>query len=170
MPRRWLFLLDLDGTLWDNEDISLLNPPFKKMDSDVIVDSNGVRVRLNNDMVKLLNWARENGAITSTLSWNIPDNAISALQAYEVIDLFDYITIENTHRKDKMIMKLLERIKIEKGLEFKACEIVYIDDRDIHIPDIYSNIGHINFFRAWIDFNTFEEAVNLIIDALKRCI
>ncbi len=169
MPSRWLFLLDLDGTLWDNEDISLLNPPFKKITEDTIVDSNGIKVRLNKDMVKLSKWARENGGITSTLSWNIPDNAIAALQAFQVIDLFDYITIENTHRKDKMIIELLEKIRAEKRLEFKPCEIVYIDDRDIHITDIYTNIGPINFLHAWVDFSTFEEAVHLITNALEKC-
>ena len=169
MPSKWLFLLDLDGTLWDNEDISLLTPPFKKISDDIIVDSSGISVKLNKDMVKLLKWARENGGITSTLSWNIPYNAIAALQAFQVIDLFDYITIENTHRKDRMIMKLLEKIGIERGVQFKPCEMVYIDDRDIHVRDIYSNVGQINFFQAWIDFNTFEEAVHLIVNALEKC-
>jgi magnesium-dependent phosphatase-1 len=170
VTNKWLLLLDLDGTLWDNEDISLLKPPFKKVSEDTIIDSNGVEVRLNHDILRLARWAKENGGITSTLSWNIPDNAIAALQAFQIINMFDYVTIENTHRKDKMIIKLLKRIKIEKNVEFKPCKIVYIDDRDIHIRDIYSNVGPVNFLQAWVDFDNFEEAVQLIITALEKCI
>ncbi len=169
IKRRWLFLLDLDGTLWDNEDISLLSLPFRKLDRDKIRDSNGIEIRLNREIVELTIWAKENGAITSTLSWNIPDNAMAALKTFHLTHLFDYITVENTHRKDSMILKLLRNIKNEHGIEFKPCEIVYIDDRDIHIKDIYRNVGPVNFLQAWRDFTTFKEGCRLINDALSRC-
>ncbi len=61
-------------------------------------------------MIKVVRWARENGAIVSTLSWNIPERALSALEAFDIVKYFDYITIENTRRKDIMIMKLLKKM------------------------------------------------------------
>jgi Predicted phosphatase len=43
---KWLLLMDLDGTAWDNMDVSRCRIPFKKIDSDTIQDSNGTVIRL----------------------------------------------------------------------------------------------------------------------------
>ena len=166
---KWLLLLDLDGTLWDHEDISTLNPPFKRQDKHTVIDRQGNVVRIYRDMVKLTKWAKENGAITSTLSWNIPDNAIAALKAFQITEIFDYITIDYTPRKDIMLKKLLKKIEKEEGLNIQPCKIIYIDDRDIHIEDIYNNIGQVNFIQIWKDFNDFETAKKLIVELLSSC-
>ena len=156
---RWLLLVDLDGTLWDHEDISLLSPPFKQIAPGVIADKFGVKVKLNKDMIKFVEWARSNGAITSTLSWNLFDKAYAALKTFNVTELFDYITIEDTYRKDKMIKKLLDVIRDKHGIDIPAKYIVYIDDRDIHIDDIYKNIGKVFF----IHYNIEEDDIDDII-------
>jgi len=163
----WLLLMDLDGTMWDHKDISKLNPPFKKVREDVISDLNGVLVKLNKDMLKLLIWARDNGALISTLSWNIPEKALNALEAFGIIGYFDYLVIEDTDRKDTMIIKLLKRIEEDLGIRFNIDKIVYIDDLTIHINDIYKNIGKIKFYQIGVDFNDFEEAKDIISKALK---
>ncbi len=156
---RWLLLVDLDGTLWDHEDISLLTPPFKQIAPGIIIDKFGVKVKLNKDMIKFIEWARNNGAITSTLSWNIFDKAYAALKAFNVTELFDYITIEDTYRKDKMIKKLLHVIRKNHGLDIPTKYIVYIDDRDIHIDDIYENIGKVFFIKYSINEDDIDDLI-----------
>ena len=161
--KRWLLLIDLDGTMWDNEDISLLTPPFKKLNKDTIVDSWGVTVHLNNEMVMYIKWARVNHALVSTLSWNIYEKAYEALKTFGVTDLFDYITIEETYRKDLMIKKLLDKISVDMGIEFRPEEIVYVDDRDLHIDDIYKNIGPVYF----IHYDITSMDSNMLIETTR---
>ncbi len=165
----WLLLMDLDGTLWDHLDISSLNPPFTRINDNTIVDSNGVAVRLYNDAVRILKWARASGAIVSTLSWNHPSKAIAALEAFGLKDLFDYLVIEPHPYKGEMARKLLEKIRLEKGLELPSCRIIYIDDRDIHIDEVRQKIGNVVFLRAWRDFKSYEEAKTLIEARLGEC-
>lgn len=165
----WLLLLDLDGTLWNHLDISTLNPPFKRVRKGVIVDSKGVRVELYNDMVKLLEWAKSRNAITSTLSWNIREIAIEALRTFGILRLFDYLVIEPHPRKDLMLKKLLDKIEVEKEVEIPPCKIVYIDDRTIHVRDIYENIGKIHFLKAWDSFKNFKECALRVEELLSEC-
>ncbi len=165
----WLLLMDLDGTLWDHLDISSLKPPFTRVSGNAIVDSNGVMVRLFSDAIKILRWARASGALVSTLSWNYPSKALAALEAFGLKDMFDYLIIEPHPYKGEMVRKLLEKIRLERGLELPPCRIVYIDDRDIHINEIRQKIGNVVFLRAWRDFRTYEEARILIESKLKEC-
>ncbi len=155
----WVLLIDLDGTLWDHEDISLLNPPFKKINRYIFQDINGNRVRLNLTMVKFIKWARKNGAITSTLSWNLYEPAYQAIKTFNLDKLFDYIVIEPTPRKDQMIKQLIKKIENNIGKHIKPKNIVYIDDRDIHINDIYKNIGKIYF----IHYNQLKYNLNELV-------
>ena len=165
---KWLLLVDLDGTLWDNLDISSLTPPFTRIGKDEIADSRGVRVKLNSEVLKLISWAREHGALISTLSWNIPWKAYEALKTFGIVELFDYITVENTDRKDIMIKRLLGKLR-DVNISFDSCEIIYIDDRDIHIEDIYRNIGDIFFLQYGRDFKLFDEARKAILAHLRNC-
>ncbi len=155
--KRWVLFLDLDGTMWDHEDISTLTPPFKKIEKNIIVDEDGVEVKLFDEMLDLIIWAKNNNGIVSSLSWNIPAIAKRALIAFEIYDLFDHHIIEPHPRKDLMIHKLLWQLKTRENINIQPKNVFYIDDRDLHIGDIYENIGNINFYKAWVDFkNTIE--------------
>jgi magnesium-dependent phosphatase-1 len=169
LTRKWLLLLDLDGTVWDHKDISMLNPPFRRVDDTHIIDSTGIKVKLNVEVLYLLNWARKNNAVISTLSWNDPDKAMAALKAFDIADTFDYFAIEDTYRKDIMILKLLDKIKSDLGITFEQCEIVYIDDNDIHIHDIYKNVGKIHFLHYGVDFVSFIDVIETIKYLLDEC-
>ena len=168
MRFKWLFLVDLDGTVWDHKDISALDPPFKKVSQESIKDKNNVIVTLNKQVLELIKWALENGALVSTLSWNNPVKAYKALKTFGILELFHYLTIEDTPRKDHMIKKLLRNIEEEHGIEFTPDKIVYIDDRDIHIHDIYKNIGKILFLHYSRDIHTKDEAIERIVEFIKR--
>ncbi len=164
MRFKWLFLVDLDGTIWDHKDISSLDPPFKRVSDDKITDRNNVEVTLNKEVIKLVKWAYNHHALISTLSWNNPLKAYEALKAFDLLKHFHYLAIEDTPRKDILIKKLLKKIEEEEGLTFTPDKIVYIDDRDIHIHDIYRNIGGIIFLHYSKDVHTMEHAIRIILD------
>ncbi len=163
--RRWLLLMDLDRTMWSHHDISSLKPPFKRAGPGIVVDAEGVEIRLNQDMVRLVEWALGRGAITSTLSWNRLERAVEVLRAFGIDRLFHYITAEDTPRKDLMLEKLLQTLR-RQGIEIPPARIIYIDDRDIHIGEIRRRIGDINFLMYGRDIRNFEEAVEKISNIL----
>ncbi|MCE4600101.1 MAG: magnesium-dependent phosphatase-1 [Desulfurococcales archaeon] len=166
MERVWLLFLDLDGTLWDHKDISSLTPPFKRINDEVIVDSRGVEVNLYGDMVKLLKWAKERGAIVSSLSWNDPRKALEALKAFNLLGLFDYHAIEVHPNKGEYASRVVDTVESRLGVKLRGCQIVYIDDRDIHLDNVKRHLGEIIFLRAWVDFKDYNEARRIIEERL----
>jgi len=163
----WLLLLDLDGTLWDHLDISMLKPPFIRISEDLIIDSLGVKVKLYEDIVKVIKWAKREGAIIAALSWNIPWKAIEALRAFNLLDLFDYLGIEDHPGKGSMALKIVRDLE-SRGYRIKYCRVIYIDDRIIHVEDVREKIGDITFIKAWTDFRNEEELRDKILLALQR--
>ncbi len=88
---KWLLAVDLDGTLWDHEDVSKMKPPFRRINQYAIVDSRGDILKAYEYMIKLVKWAKENNAVVATLSWNQEEKAVEALKTLGLYDLFDYI-------------------------------------------------------------------------------
>lgn len=170
MRRRpgFLLLMDLDGTMWDHKNVSALTPPFRRVSSTAVQDAEGVSVSLYPDAVEIVKWARERGALVSSLSWNEPEKALGVLEAFGIRDLFHYHLVENHPRKHEMILKLLPLLRSE-GLEIPLCRILYIDDRTIHLEDIYRHVGRIGFLQAWKDFRSCSEAVEKIRGLLGSC-
>lgn len=166
--KKWLLLVDLDGTLWDHPDISQVVPPFKKLDPHTIMDSNNTVVQLHKDTLEIVRWAKNNNAITSTLSWNHPDIAVQVLRVFGVHKLFDYLMIEPHPNKDEMIKKLLDTIRKKQKITFNTNEIVYIDDRTIHLEQIRKNIGNIIFLQRNKDYRSPEEAIKIIREKLNK--
>ncbi|MDM7275780.1 MAG: magnesium-dependent phosphatase-1 [Thermoprotei archaeon] len=161
----WILFVDLDGTLWDNLDISMLDPPFRGVSEGVIADSRGVKVRLYVDMVRLIEEARRCGAFVSALSWNVREKALEALRAFNVINLFDYLAIEPHPDKGLMALGALEEAS-RRGCS-EPCTIVYIDDRDIHLESVRRRIGDsFKFLRAWRDFRGLEDALEILRNIL----
>jgi magnesium-dependent phosphatase-1 len=164
----FLLLMDLDGTMWDHKNVSELIPPFKRVSETRVIDSRGVPVNLHIDSLKIVLWARERGAVISSLSWNEPEKALGVLDAFGIRDLFHYHMIENHPNKDQMILKLISILR-EKDLNIPLCRIIYIDDRTIHLDSIYRNIGRIVFLQAWKDFRNYEEAIRKIETSIMGC-
>ncbi|MEM1598125.1 MAG: magnesium-dependent phosphatase-1 [Pyrobaculum sp.] len=163
-----LIALDLDGTVWDHGDISSLYLPFRKISQMQIVDSRGVVVTLRRHVRDFLAWARGEGHILSTLSWNDFDVAYQALKAFEIDRYFHYLVIEPHPRKDKMLWRLLRRIREERGVDVQPGDILYIDDRDIHIGQIRENIGPVRFLQFGKDVSCFTEVVEYLKSAHHR--
>jgi len=46
-----------------------------------------------------------------------------------------------------MLHRVLRQIREERGVEIQPSDIVYVDDRDIHIREIWENIGPVRFIQ-----------------------
>lgn len=166
--KKWLLLVDLDKTLWDHDDISQLKPPFKKINGLSIVDSNGVKVSVYSEIVYLVKWAKSNGALTVTLSWNVPEVAIEALKALELTDLFDYHAIEYISRKDLIAKRLVEEITRNGLLDVLEC-VVFIDDLEDNIKKVSSVIPRLCGILAWFDFKDYGSLLKTVKKCLQKC-
>ena len=167
-PRKWLLLLDLDGTLWDHLDVSALKPPFKLVQPGVIADSNGAHLRIYRYMIELAVWARRSGGIVASLSWNVPYNALEALRTLRVDSVFDYHLIEPHPWKGRILSKFLSMLYMERRIAIPPGRIIYFDDRDIHLDDIRRAVGPVNYVKSNSDCKNFEECKRLIYKLMSH--
>jgi len=107
-------IFDLDGTIWDHEDISTLSSPFRVISEEIIEDSKGTQVKIYPYVRDTLRELKSLGLILAIASWNKENIALEALKAFNLIDFFDYYCIEYHPMKEKMIKKILEKINIKK--------------------------------------------------------
>ncbi len=166
----WLLALDLDGVVWDCEDISLTKPPYIKISENLIRDSLGQEIRLREGVKELLRWVINEGGITATLSWNMPDIARQALKALGIDEYFNYHCIEYHPRKHELLRQLLLLIKNDLGTKLKPSNIVYVDDRIIHIEHVHKKVGKVRFIHFGNEvknFHNLKETLKQTINELK---
>ncbi len=156
-----LVALDLDGTLWDCEDVSLLTPPFRSIGEGVAVDSEGRLVRVREGVKEFLKWCRSKGLLLATLSWNDPAKALAALKALDLDKYFHYHAIEYHPRKHEMLAKLLTKLR-EEGMGIRPEEVIYVDDRNLHLKDIRERVGAVKFVRFGRDVKDFRKLRDLL--------
>lgn len=166
---RALFM-DLDGTVWSHLNISALDPPFTRISVDEISDATGVRVKLMDGVVEFLEWVRARGMVVASLSWNLEEVALAAIDAFGIGHLFDYHFIEYHPHKGVVMKKALERIEARLGEKVEACQIVYIDDRDIHVNEVRRLVGDVVFIHMWKTLRSYGEVKSFIKKLLReRC-
>ncbi len=61
-----------------------------------------------------------------------------------------------------MLHRVLRQIREERGVEIQPSDIVYVDDRDIHIREIWENIGPVRFIQFGKDVKCFTELVEAL--------
>ncbi|ALM75060.1 magnesium-dependent phosphatase-1 [Thermococcus barophilus] len=147
-----LLILDLDGTLWDHEDASQLVPPFEVHD-DTVIDAYGNKLSLFPSVREFLEWAKDR-FILSIASWNMEELVRPILEALGLWDYFIFPKIENHPDKASMILRTVEQLK---SIGYEVDEIIYIDDRTLHLQDIKREIPNVKFIQMWIDVKSFEE-------------
>jgi len=159
-----IVFIDLDGTLWDHEDISQTTPPYT-CTCDVLVDSRGVAVRLHSGVRDFLAFLKSSGLKVYTLSWNNPFKALSALKCLELEQYFDGHAISESPEKHVGMLRVLNSLHSP----VKPCQVVYIDDRDIHVDGIREHVGEVWFIHMWRDVKDFSELATLIKDRISAC-
>ncbi len=157
----WLLAMDLDGTVWDNLNISGIMPPYERINDEKIRGEDTI-VTLYKEAVNFILWCRENGAIITSLSWNKKLHAKEALEKFGISDLFDYNSTDHTPDKDQRLLQLLNNLS-EKGIFIDVNRIVYIDDRDLHMESIRKNVGDIIFINIWKTTKDYDEAKKIIM-------
>jgi len=158
--RVYLFL-DLDGTLWDHRDVSLMKPPFYNVNSDCIIDSVGDRLCLYNGARDFLRECSRSGVVVSALSWNIYSKARRVLELLGIIRYFDYLFIEYNPFKDIVLEKALKILEKTFG-KINDSVIVYVDDRDIHWRYMNRIPYNIVFIHMWRDVRSFKELLEVV--------
>jgi magnesium-dependent phosphatase-1 len=161
MPRVKLVILDLDKTVWDHPDPSLLREPLKKVDSDTVVDSEGVEVHLYHGVRETLEALQQRGVVVSVASWNRPEVGFKLLGMFGIERYLRHPKIQPHPAKHLMIRELLEELKGE-NLPLRPEEILYVDDRTLHLEAIRREIGNVRFLQMGVDIRRLEELIRYI--------
>jgi magnesium-dependent phosphatase-1 len=145
-----LVVLDADMTLWDHFDISSLTLPFKRVDENSLVDAKRKSFNLFNGIRELLQGLKKMRIIVALATWNEPEHVSEAIRLLEIEHFFTFVEAEFRPEKHLLIKKILSKLSKE-GIQVKPSEILYVDDRDIHLRDIYDTVGKVAFLQMWKD-------------------
>ena len=152
-----LLVLDLDGTLWDHEDASRLVPPFRVY-GDRVVDAYGEELNLFPGVREFLKWAGERFLI-SIASWNLEEFVRPVLEALNLWDYFLFPKIEGHPDKAAMIERTMAELR---AAGYDVDEVIYVDDRTIHVDEIMEIIPNLRFIHMWVDVGSFEELKKML--------
>jgi len=169
MSRSLLIVFDLDGTIWDHEDASQLKPPLKRVSKNSIIDSEGQRLNVYNDVRRVLEELRRaKNIFLAIASWNKPEIVKPILKLLDLVAYFDYIIIEFTDRKDLMIKRIVDSIRRDYDIIIPPENIIYIDDRDVHISKIRETLGNVIFIRMWHDVKSYNELSDKVLSIISN--
>jgi len=145
-----LVVLDADMTLWNHSGISSLTLPFKRVDENSLIDAKGMSFNLFNGIRELLQELKKMRMIVALATWNEPEYVSEAIRLLEIEQFFTFVEAEFHSGKHLLIKKILSKLSKE-GIQVKPSEILYVDDRDIHLRDIYDSVGKVAFLQMWKD-------------------
>lgn len=160
-----LIVLDADRTIWDHHNVTELRGPFKLVSREVAEDANGVKVKLNYKLVDFLEFVSKKGILVSLASWNEPKNVFELLSLFGIDKYFVFPMAEPHPNKYIMIQKIVSKLK-QEGVYISPDEILYIDDRDIHLNEIREKVGNVKFLRFGTDIKNWQEAIDKIEEGI----
>jgi magnesium-dependent phosphatase-1 len=157
----WLLAADIDGTLWDCLDISLVAPPYFADGKGRLRSADGTIVRLIPEAISFVSWCRRNGAKVTSLSWNIPERVFPAIEILGISNLFDFHATEYTDEKHERLFDLLAKLR-RSGVVIPPERVVYVDDRDIHIESIRKKVGDVVWIHIWKEVPDYNAAKTVV--------
>ena len=152
-----LLVLDLDGTLWDHEDASQLTLPYE-FHGDSLTDAYGEELHLFSGVRGFLEWASGRFILTIA-SWNVEERVRPILEGFGLWDYFTFPKIEGHPNKADMIRRTLEELA---SIGYNIEDVIYVDDRNIHVDDIKMTLPEVDFVHMWVDVKSFEELRELL--------
>jgi magnesium-dependent phosphatase-1 len=156
-----LVVFDADKTLWNHRDISSLILPLKLVSRDIVADANGETFQLFEGVRELLESLENKKVIITMASWNKPEPVEEALRLLRIDRFFQIVKAEFHPNKYVMIESIISELA-KRGIELKSNEILYVDDRTLHLEQIRSKIGPIHFIQMWIDAKTPNEIMEYV--------
>jgi magnesium-dependent phosphatase-1 len=160
-----LLATDIDGTLWDTLDISLVAPPYSPDGEGRLRSADGTTVRLIPEAIDFVKWCRSNGAKVTSLSWNIPERVFPAIEVLGISDLFDFHATEYTDAKHERLFDLLAELR-RRGIIIPPNRVVYVDDRDIHIESIRKKVGDVVWIHIWKEVPDYKAARRIVMEKI----
>ena len=145
-----LIILDGDGVLWDHQDLSALSLPFRLIKRDTIVDTNGEKVRLLKGVRKLLRTLVKRDIIITLATWNKPEHVTQAFQLFKLNEYFRVVEARFHPDKHLMIKDMLKKL-MNEGVALEPNQILYVDDRTVHIADVRKEVGDVHFLQMGLD-------------------
>jgi magnesium-dependent phosphatase-1 len=156
-----LVILDLDRTLWDHHNVTELRAPFTRIDAQTATDATGVHVRLQPGARALLDTLRERRILISIASWNEPAPTFAILEALGLRDYFVHPKVEFHPYKERMVSDLVRELS-DKGVRLRPEEILYVDDRALHLRRVRLTVGPVQTLRAGVDIRDLRDVIGYL--------
>lgn len=156
-----LVIFDCDLTLWDHPNVTALVVPFTRIDADTVTDAVGAQVRLTPGAREVLEELRARNILISIASWNQPVPVFALFELFELATYFTRPKVEPHPYKERMIGALLHELAAE-GIHLKPDEVLYVDDRALHLRRVCEAHGPIRTLCPGADICDFREVVRYI--------
>jgi len=153
-----LVILDLDLTLWDHRNVTGLARPFRRAGADTVVDQAGVRVSLYPGVRSLLDGLRKRKVIIAAASWNELEAVQEIFDLLSLDQYFDHKKVEPHPKKERLVAALFRDLA-EEGQTLAPSEVLYVDDRRIHLEAIRAAVGPIRFLQFGVDVRWPDEVL-----------
>ncbi len=156
-----LVILDCDLTLWDHPNVSELRLPFTRVDPDTVEDAGGVRVRLVPGVRELLAELRARGILVSIASWNQPEPVFAILDLLGLRPCLTRPKVEPHPYKERTITALLAELAAE-GITILPDEVLYVDDRALHLRRVREALGSIRTLHPQDDITDLRDVLGYV--------
>jgi len=156
-----LVILDLDLTLWDHWNVTALARPFRRISDEAVEDERGVRVSLYPGVRWLLDSLRTRGLIIACASWNDPQPVEEIFNLLDLGHYFDYRKVEPHPHKQQTISALFAELAAS-GVRLAPDEVLYVDDRTIHLDAVREAVGPIRFLQYGVDIQSLDEVLRYL--------
>jgi magnesium-dependent phosphatase-1 len=153
-----LVILDLDLTLWDHRNVTALALPFRRIGDDTVEDERGVRVSLYPGVRRLLDGLRTRGLIIACASWNDPRPVEAIFDLLGLGHYFDHKKVEPHPHKQQTIGALFAELAAS-GAPLAADQVLYVDDRTLHLQAVRDAVGPIQFLQFGVDIQSLDEVL-----------